>query len=959
MQYNFKISSGSFIRMAIMSVVLMAFVTQMNAQPAKTHNATGSAVTLKSDSTTAFAATSLERIIQGHAAGVKVTAADGAPGAAVDVLVRGMNFIKGGNQPTYILDGVVLSHVQQTNRKGFWSDDADYQMLQNPLLALNPMDIESIEVLKDVASTAIYGSMGANGVIIINTKQRSKLGQKVSFASGVTLSNNGRKMEVLSKKQWLNYMINKEIPIDEAGLGADVDWQKELLTRTFGVPMSVGTQNYLSVEGLSQKDKVAYYLSLGYRTQDGIVVGSGTKNLSVTINLDNPIGKAGRVGMRTLVTRNEANMISGVNLLGNTTLISYLTGAIPCWVDTNFENPDVLLDNPHTMNDSYEDLNTEWRIIPNLYAEATLFKLVTIGTNIGADYRDSKRDRFIGTGLYKGYVNQGVIGRTDMFGTRYNWDNTISANLKSKKIGQFFLQGGFSVHGNDFYDKMGEGSYLDGTALKLKTKALHMVNNRSMGNFLPYSFMMFSGWGHIAWSLQQKYFINATFRSDKYQSHTDRWDMYPAVSAAWDVKREKFLENVSFLSALKIRGGWGVSGFKQNDPYRYFPFQNFNEREDLEIDPEKRPLHAFDSYHHADMTEYNAGLDLGFFNNRLSFSVDYFNRTTKENLDIVYMNVFADKSTYSPKEREAKSTSPWRVSAPWRSESELEISGMELSLNATIIDQTDWKWNFGGNIFYNDPVIRKAHNDEGRYIGNSIGTVLGENRSATMFVDGKAPGLFYGLRAKGFTTEANYMTAPSYLGQELLPGNIFFADRTGDHNVDDADRTEIGNPNPIFSFGFFTSLQYKSWDLRASFYGNYGNQILNLNRVMLANLGDGRNTNVMLEAYHGSYTLGGSEYAAINSLGMGEISTYTMEDGSFLRCSDITLGYRFTLGPKVTKYMKGLALNLSVKNAFAFSKYSGYDPEVNSFTSDVARYGIDCGSYPTPRIFMLKLSTTF
>ena len=933
MQYYFKVSFGYLIRMTLLSFILTAFIPLMHAQPTGRHAATGAVVAIKGDSTAAYTATSLEKLIQGNAAGVKVTSADGAPGAAVDVLIRGINFITGGNQPLYVIDGVVMNPAQQDNRKVFWTDPTDFQMLRNPLSAINPMDIASIEVLKDAASTAVYGSMGANGVVLVKTKQGSAPGVKVSFTTGVSISSHTKKIDVADKHGYLAYYMREaKIPYYNPytikyvqnpqyywdpeqvlevrtfwQVGDPIDWQEKAFRNSFG------TNNYLTVEG-ALDNGVAYMASAGYRKQNGIVKGSDAEDIFFRVNLDAPISTFGKVGMRTLVTNNQVNMLSGTNTVGNSSIIKQLSLAPPFKFNNNFGLPtdwnDEAFDlyghteNPMTMIDTYQDHTKELRFIPNIYAEASIVDWLKFRTNLGIDYRNSKRHRIIGNGMEKGYHGLGMIGWSNMDGYRYNWDNTLTANLDTK-FGNIFVQAGFSTNGNKFNEKIVDG---------------HLFMNQ------PYDYNMLSGWGQLGWSFGERYFINATMRADNYKTFSDSWDMYPAVSVAWNVKNESFLESVDLLSALKIRGGWGVSGIKFSDPYRYFPFENFGQESAL--DP-AQPIDEMNSYFHADVTEINAGLDLGFYNNRLMLSADYFNRKTKENLDVVHQGA-----------------------TPWSLLTEMDNSGVELSVNAGIVDNGDWKWYLGGNIFFNKPIVRKVNNDEGVRWGNSIGVIKGADYAATMFAEGQAPGLFYGLRYKGVLNTLNSLTAPAYYGEKVEEGNLRFLDRNGDGNIDDDDRTDIGNPNPTFSFGFNTCIQYQKFSISASFYGNYGNQILNLNHVDLSNASGDDINNI----YNGAAYKQGGDFAAINSLGLGDVSFYSIGNGSFLRCSDITLGYNTHFG---SMFFKNVSVGLSVKNPFIITKYKGYNPEVNSFVTDITRYGIDSGAYPCARTFILKISASF
>ena len=915
-------------------LVIIIVACPGNTQAQAHQSMSGSIVSVEIDSVQAASSVSLEQLFQGRAAGVRVTAADGAPGAAYDVLVRGINFIKGSNQPLYVLDGVILNPAQHDTRRAYWNDDSDYQMLQNSLNLINPMDIQKIEILKDAAATAIYGSMGANGVILITTKQGTPGGNRVKWMSNVSLSTPANQIDMLDKTSYLDYLCTKGASIPD---GDEKNWQKAI-DRT-----AISHNHFISLSGQG-KDKTSYLISASFRRQMGVIEKSDATYTSFRLNVSRPLGKYAKIGTNTLFAYGEINMPIGTALLGQASIIKQSVVAAPLQFNFDPYSNDYVMDNPLQMIADYDDKSFEYRVIPSLFVEASLLPWLSLKSSVGVDFRDKKRQRWTGEGVYKGFLKSGMIGRADVAGVRYNFDNSLKAELAGS-YGKIQALAGFSLNGDYFYDKIAEGYDLPLVAHNLRAKGMSASREVFTGNYLPYDFLMTSAYGQVSYSYANKYYLTATIRGDNYGSATPYWDTYPAISAAWEIGNERFMKHLRFVSGLKLRAGWGKSGIKEYTPYRYFPFSDSFEYT-IDDDPVTHPIVAYNTYWHADLTEFNVGIDASLFQDRIAFSVDYFNRKTNEHLDILYSPTKNDTGTSV-------------VTLPTK----MDLEGFEASVDVKIMDRNDWNWTAGANIFFNTATIREAGSgsEQTFWFGNSIGTTNGIATPATIFAEGMAPGLFYGYFTKGLLNDRTAITSPSFRGNELSAGNIRFFDKDGNGVIDDLDKTYIGDPNPLFSFGFNTQLRYRNFTLRAEFYGSYGGEICNLNLLDELNTGNQSTYNVRKEAYADAWTSANPKgtYPAIGSYGMDEIGSRIIEDASFLRCADITVGYNISLPSSIQKWIKALNVAFSVKNAFVITNYSGYDPEVNSFSSDISRYGFDAGSYPRSRAFVLGVSATF
>ena len=457
--------------------------------------------------------------------------------------------------------------------------------------------------------------------------------------------------------------------------------------------------------------------------------------------------------------------------------------------------------------------------------------------------------------------------------------------------------------------------------------------------------------------IEGRYLLTATFRADGTSKFvkSNRWAYFPSVALAWRMEQENFIkENASWIDQLKLRLGYGQTGNQSIDPYN--SFYNYKKTIDYADASGNKELGlAVSNLQNPELkwettTSYNIGLDFGIFNSRLSGTLDwYYKRTNDLLIDraVSYTTGFANVLM---------------------NQGALSNKGVEISLDADIIRTKDFTWNVSGNIGFNSSKIEKlglplsyyGNNQYSAYLGNSIGDHFGV---ANIFIEGKAPGLFWGYKTDGIIQEGDDVPQKSdnknTVAGSTDPGNIKFVDSNGDGMITEDDKVILGDPNPDFTYGFQTRLAYKDISLSVSFNGVYGNDLLNSNLRYEA-MPSKNSSNIRKDAFANAWRADNptNRYPSVNSTNPSTaVLDRYIEDGSFLRCSDITLGY--TIPKSLVGKIGFQAINVfaSVKNAFVITDYSGYDPEVNTF--DGLRRGIDMNSFPQSRSYIFGLSVTF
>lgn len=922
---------------------------------------TGSVSSVKIDGVQASQALSFDKLLQGRAAGVQVTTGSNAPGGAVSIKIRGTSSFNGSSEPLYVVDGIILNPASQDVANPISSSG---QEAQNALTSINPNDIASMEILKDASATAIYGSMGANGVVLITTKSGTSSKPTVSFTSTFEVAQPYKKIRLLDFDEFLEYADAVGYTVNDAEFLEAKDWQDYTMRTAFS------TNNRVTVSGKTKGTN--YYMAAGFLDNQGIIKNTDVSQGDLRVNIDQRIGGHVKVGLKSSLTERKNSMTQGTepggtqNATRATNMLRQMLGSKPYVIlpgsedyeDDPLRGTDIWLQN-------YDDDAQEYRANVAAYADIKITDALSFKSTYGVDYRFKERMRWYGDKIDNAKNGRG--GYSSMNAFRYNWDNVLSYNKEFARHHRINATAGmsttyYSVH-NHTIDAM---DFPDHT---FRAAGIYSARSQSPYYSEEESSLM-SYFVRAIYSYRDRYVLTATFRADGSSkfSEENRYSYFPSFAFAWNAKKESFMKNVKPVSNLKIRLGWGKVGNQGVSPYQTLTVYNSiwmaKPGSDFTSNPNgeyligiKPSLMANRNLKWETTEQYNAGIDMGLFNDRLSFSVDVYQKYTKDLLQ----SISIPRST--------------GFSSMWINRGQIDNKGLEMSLDAILVDTRDFSWTFGSNISFNKNKITDIGIPEAQFgslYGSAfLGSDIGNDATyfkmpANIYMEGKSFGLFYGFKTDGIVSQADVDsgTLPTYRGKALRAGDVKYVDTNEDGNITDEDKTIIGDPNAKFTFGFNTSFIYKNWTLSANFDGVYGNQIVNGN-LMQENDTNPANpkqniNNIRAAAFYNAWTPENTDtnYPRLGSTtNSGDFTDRIIEDGSYLRISSVSLGYNISLDK--VKWINNINVNITARNPYVFTKYSGWDPDVSSFTNDSKRVGVDWGSYPSARQYVLGVVLTF
>ena len=951
----------------------------------KKSDVTGAIASLRPDERDAATSLSIDNLLQGKVAGLVVGTTSATPGAASSITIRGASSLRGDNQPLYVIDNIPQASTGEFAASAFGDDD--YQTAADPLSSLNPSDIESIEILKDASATAIYGSRGANGVILITTKKGKTGKPRVTVNANFTVANATRLYDMLNLSDYADYRNAQAGPDDRQFFkeGNEVryifsggkydandpesyrvlqerDWQREIYRTAF-------SQNYsVSVNGGSEK--VRYFVSAAFKNINGIVKQTGLQQGDLRANLSMDLSKRVSVDLSLSGSIKKNDMMSGSNANGGA------QGSVSVTAITSqpFEYPadDPSLSGTNGMEkritvfswlNDYDDQTNENAFRASMDLKWNIWKGLTYSLRTGGNLRDEYRARWFGTETFRGNNDKGSLGITDLSQYNITVENMLNYHQTFDQLLDLDVTAAVTYDDYNYLNKRIQGRQFSN--LSFGIDGLHMAERISYLEPVQRDYQLLSDLGRVPLSfLEGRYLATASFRADGSSRFAKghRWAYFPSFSLAWRMEQEDFIkDNVEWLDQLKVRVGYGQTGNSAIDPYS--SFYNYSQIIDYATATGDKVLAmAVDKLQNEGLTwetteSWNIGLDFGVFKNRFRGSLDFYNKQTK---DLLISRILPPSAGYS---------------TIYYNSGNMRNQGIEFSLDADIIQTKDFTWTFGGNIGKNNAKIMDlgvsrgdfgVYKDILAYEGNSLGNHFG---NAHLFWVGHAPGLFFGYETDGIVQEADLpanggsynVTQDLSTGGAPQAGDIKIIDQNGDGIINTDDRVIIGDPNPDFTYGFHTSFTWRGISLSAQFNGVYGKDLINTNLRYQAipNLTGG---NLRTEAFQGAWTAENmsNTYPRVNyKLPTPAVLDRYVEDASFLRCSDITLAYTL---PKLTVQKIGFnSINVfaSVKNAFLITKYSGYDPEVDSFAFDGLRPGVDMSSFPHARSFIFGLNVSF
>ena len=885
---------------------------------------------------------SVESALQGAVAGLNVTTTSGQPGAASIIRIRGGNSITGGNEPLYVIDGFIVYNDVASNKTGARGSDAAL----DPLSFLNPSDIESIEVLKDVAATAIYGTRGANGVIIITTKKGSHGRNNISYSASFGWSSISKKLDYLNAWQWAD-LWNELYENGEVGYRLDeptasYDWQDAALQTGFS------QEHQLSVVGGDEISR--YSISGSYKNQEGILLNTGLKRYAARINYERNVFKNLLVGLNA---NGAYNQMKGQSDKSSMFAANSWYGAISHTPYTPIYNEDGSFNydptptsvdiyngkvgNPISDLLNYQTETENTRVIGTGFAEWTVIPQLKLKASLGADISNTRQNyyapSYTSDGLpYNGYSS---IGQTKT----HVWQTEFTATYSNvfKRVHSLTVLAGYTAQYTD-------RSRFATTAYGFSNDATGYDNIGAAATTQPsssahYISTLQSVIGRVNYSYDSRYNASLTLRADGSSrfAKSHKWGWFPSLGFSWNIDREKWLHLSKKVDFIQLRASVGVVGNQEIGDYQFAA--NVVPRT-VVVDGMRATSYIISNKSNPDLkwettASYNVGLSTGFFKNRLTATLDvYYKKTSDLLLDVPVEQVTG-------------------FSTVLRNVGSVTNKGVEFEVGGVLVDKKDLKWNVNANI---------AHNkNEVTSLGNAEYFIPSHGYTNPLIVKvGEPLGSFYGYLFKGIIqSDEDLSSLPSQTISPVEPGNPKFEDINGDNVVNEQDRVVLGNIQPKFTYGFNTKLTYKNWELFVSANGSYGNKLFN-ELVCRLDRGNGYYYNPLAEVADRWTPTNPSNtiQKASNATSIYTDSRF-VEDASYLKIRNIQLAYTLPI-PQITKDSR-LRLYVSLQNFFTITKYNGYDPEANRSGTDEtsALYqGIDNGTYPTAKTVLVGFNIT-
>lgn len=902
---------------------------------------------------------SVDQMIQGKLAGVSVANNNGQPGAAVSVRVRGTTSLNGTNEPLYIIDGVPVSgDATGKSTSGrpiaggdFSSTGGSGSVAVSPISFLNPNDIESIDVLKDASATAIYGSRGANGVIIITTKSGKKGLGRISYEGFTSVSNNYKYLDVLNLQQYATLQnamapvfgtqVRAEFAHPEL-LGKGTDWQRTIY-RT-----AIAQSHQISFGG--GKDDTSYYLSLGYLDQNGTIINTGLKRYTLRLNLNTKIKPWLKVG---------ANLTGGISNQNYTVNESY-TGLIS---NTLLQAPDLPVYNadgdfaspPAGQNTNYfnpvaEALTKVNKLVRknflgNVYAEADLLKGLKYRVEMAANTEFAENTEFwpqFNRGSQSNDTADLWLRNNDWYSTNIKNLLTYDANFGKHKFTILLGQEALDTHWKG----------MNGEGHGFKSNDVYSLSMADTTETTSYkgSASLLSYFSRLIYDFDNRYSITATIRRDQSSKFDPQGNKgknqvgyFPGISGSWKVTNESFMKWIpsEIVSNLKFRAGYGETGNQQISNNLYSSQLNIYNLPAYLSNPDLK---------WETMKQTNLGVDLTLLG-RLNINLDWFKKTSS---DFLFKLPLPDYLTGGDS---------WYggIGSPYSNIGSMENKGIELTLGYE---------TKGENLNWSSSLVFTRYRNELISLVNGMSNITEyvningyQPMVATNTLIGNPIGTFWGLKYQGlYRTASDLTNAPTVYGTTPVLGDVKYADLNGDGKIDDLDKAIIGNPHPDFTFGFTNTFRYKSWDLSVFIQGSVGNDVMNLTkRNGTQNAMMYQNQLVEALDYWSSSNPNASQPRLINSISHPNImiSDRYVEKGDYARLQNLTLGYTLPTEFASKMNLAKLRLYFTAQNLYTLTNYSGYDPEIGSFNQNVLLTGVDNGRYPTPRTFIFGINLDF
>ena len=966
----------------------------------KRSDLSGASVSMKEEDLKGSIISSLDQSLQGRAAGVSAVQTSGAPGSSSSIRVRGQATVNANAEPLYVIDGVI---VQGGGNSG---GDFGLGTLGNgrvstisPLATINPADIVSMEILKDASATAIYGAQGANGVVLITTKHGKAGDAKFSYDGMVAVSRQTSRIDMLNLREFAEYyndMVDQGMAqannwyADPSLLGKGTNWQDEVF-RT-----ALQHQHQLSAQGGS--DKVQYYLSGSYMNQEGTIIGSSFDRLSFRSNIDAKLKDWFKLGLNATYAITHDNLKladgqEGVIFYSLSTLpdipVYDLDGNYSTTVREGYTSV-----NPVAMAMLDENLLKRQKLTGNVYAELTPIKHFVFRSEVGFDFSNSEASTYKPMVSLGGW-QRGTNSMSEQFNTSTYW------SLKN------YLTYSNSIGKHSFTAMVGQEAwesrwkYMSGKNGSLPSDEIHNLSLASGTPTVSHGFgsaAMASFFTRETYNYDDRYLATYTFRYDGSSNFgpDNRWAGFHSMAVSWRFTNEKFLKDFASSIGLnngKIRLGWGQTG---NANIGSGAWESGMTKVSTGLGLSQRPANiANTGIHWEKQVQTNVGLDLSFLDNRINLTMDIYKKVSSDMLMKMTL----------PSYMGTQGNGASRLNAPSGNYGSIENKGLEITLDTHPIDRMDFGWDSNFQISFNRNKLLALDGSANAQLPgygqwNDLVSVTEIGQPLYSFYGYVVEGVYKDFDDIMNSPRAEAFPTPDASGNLVFdrkttvwPGDLKFKDVNGDNVIDENDRTNIGSPLPLFTFGWTNTFRYKNLDLNIFLNGSYGNKVLNYNMM-----GQGYNGLVHMTStwtnQHAdvkdrarlvpidsekTYADGGSWQYDVTNVQVSNPNTLTprpidsdpndndrlstryIEDGSYLRIKNITLGYTFPKQLLQKAKIENVRVYCNIQNLYTFTKYKGFDPEVGASTQDSSglTFGVDNGRYPSPMTCSFGVNLTF
>ncbi len=900
--------------------------------------------------------TTIDQALQGRASGVQVTTVSGEPGADAVIRIRGNNSLNGDNQPLYVVDGFPMPPYVEASANAYGSSS------QNGLYGINPNDIESLEVLKDAAATAIYGSRGANGVILIKTKSGRAGDSKIEFVDKTTFSKTSNPYTMMNSPEYAN-VINQGFALqgqpepftDDAisKLGEGTNWF-DAITRT-----GVREDATLNISGGTGKTN--YYLSGDYLSDKGTILGASNRRGTVRANVNSEVNNWYTIkAQMSIVRQNTARAISDGKgypstdgpildaLRASPTVAANYQGfdgeGIPGYVDGNY------FSNPATeLVQKIDNLISDYTIV-NFENDFKIAKDLQFVVSLGSNQNLTRRQQFFPPTTAEGYSSNGTGSNNTANTYSYNVNAYLNYNKTFNQDHQLNVTAGVEYNKEtvELLNTSSSGFDIPQYGIdNIGSASIQSVGSYKEDRTIQSAFL------RANYTYKEKYVLNASVRVDGASpfAESKKYGTFPAVGLAWNLNKEDFMKSVSFITNSKIRVSYGETGSQAIAPYSSLAqYGNaFYQTGTGTVNTVVFPTSIGNSNLSWERTkQLDAGIDFSIIHNLLNISFDYYNKTTD---GLLQSRQLPNQSGFGSIIDNFGSISN---------------KGIDLTVGANIVKSTGFSYNTKVEISHNKNTLLNLGNVTApQYVGiggNLQGGVSG------ILQPGKEIGLFYGEKVIGLVQTGDIVNGvPKYAfpgaASDQIPGEWKYQDVNGDGVIDANDRQVLGKSTPDFTYGWNNDVSYKNFGLNLFFTGSQGNDILNLTRFYLS---DGLANysqiffNQTQDWYNHRWTptnpTNNPRYPGIaKAIALSDINSSEIENGSYFRLKSVTLYYNLPNN----KVLKNARIFFTGTNIFTVTKYTGFDPEVGSFGQSLLQQGIDFGAYPSNKSYTIGFSSNF